>query len=74
MNDSLLLIDITSELGLYLKDSISLFNEYINSGEIKYKKPLSIEEQIAYLAKSKSVVYNVSVNHNPSFKDISSTG
>lgn len=37
MNDSLLLIDITSELGLYLKESISLFNEYINSGEIKYK-------------------------------------
>ena len=37
MNNSLLLIDITSELGLYLKDSISLFNEYINPGEIKYK-------------------------------------
>ena len=37
MNDSLFLIDITSELGLYLKDSISLFNDYINSGEIKYK-------------------------------------
>lgn len=26
--------------------------------EIKYKKPLSIEEQIDYLEKSKSVVYN----------------
>lgn len=37
MNDSLILIDIVSELGLYLKESISLFNEYINSGEIKYK-------------------------------------
>ena len=30
MNDSLLLIDITSELGLYFKESISLFNDYIN--------------------------------------------
>ena len=34
MNDSLLLIDITSELGLEFKESIRLINEYINLEEI----------------------------------------
>ena len=37
MNDSLLLIDITSELGFEFKESIRLINEYINLGEIEYK-------------------------------------
>lgn len=37
MNDSLLLIDITSELGFEFKESIILINEYTNLGEIEYK-------------------------------------
>lgn len=37
MNDSLLLIDITSELGFEFKESIRLINEYTNLGEIEYK-------------------------------------
>ena len=37
MNDSFLLIDITSELWFEFKESIRLINEYINLGEIEYK-------------------------------------
>jgi hypothetical protein len=38
MNDSLLLIDMTSELGLeFNRESIRLINDNINLGEIEYK-------------------------------------
>lgn len=47
MNDSLLLIDITSELGLEFKESIRLINEYINLEEIEYK--IYKEDDFAYI-------------------------
>lgn len=38
MDDSLLLIDMTSELGLeFNRESIRLINDNINLGEIEYK-------------------------------------
>ena len=47
MNDSLLLIDITSELGFEFKESMRLINEYINLGEIEYK--IYKEDDFAYI-------------------------
>ena len=38
MNDSLILIDVASELGLgFNRESIRLINDNINLGQIKYK-------------------------------------
>ena len=47
MNDSFLLIDITSELWFEFKESIRLINEYINLGEIEYK--IYKEDNFAYI-------------------------